>query len=154
MPRFSPHRKGGKKRGFTKLELFLPEWSRSYIVLALDKALQAPSLGGIAWSRLPFPVAKTHTKSQPMFMKLPRYISLVPMHPNIKVWIGQLRASISMIHFWEVGLFKRSVFSRANGIGFVSCFINWFKQKPIHFLAKSLKFFVWRFFWHIFSLVR
>ena len=38
---------------------------------------------------------------------------------NIKAWIWQLRVSISMIHFWEVGLFKRSVYSRAYGMALI-----------------------------------
>ena len=38
LPRFFPHRKGGEKNtAIPKLELFLPEWSRSYIVLALGR---------------------------------------------------------------------------------------------------------------------
>ena len=37
---------------------------------------------------------------------------------NIKVWVGKLMGSISIIHFWEVGLFKRSVFSNAYGKNF------------------------------------
>ena len=56
--------------------------------------------------------AKTHTKRQPISLKLPRYILIMLMR------LYELDKSISLINFLEVGLFKRAVFSRVHGMPF------------------------------------
>ena len=48
--------------------------------------------------------------NQPQLNFLNIGISVVLMNP--KIWIGQLKVSISKIYLWEVGLFKRGLFAR------------------------------------------
>ena len=48
LPLFCPDRKGGEKaRQFQSLELFLTEWSRSYIVLALVTEIEFKLIGPV-----------------------------------------------------------------------------------------------------------